>query len=59
MKKTINKILATMASQIKKPNVKLPVNSIKPHKIKDDNQSVNYGVIHEKPTTCLRSKVKS
>lgn len=55
----LNKIMLTMASQIKKPNVKLR-KSIKPHKITDDNQSIHHGVIHEtiefKPS--LRSKTK-
>ena len=42
----IKKMLGRMASQIKKPNVKLRKNT-KPHKIQDDNQSVNNGVINE------------
>ena len=53
----LNKILATMASQIKKSNVKLPI-SVKPHKIQDDNQSIHNGVIHEKSEPNLRSKIK-
>lgn len=56
----LNKIMLTMASQIKKSNVKLG-KSVKPHKITDDNQSIHHGVINEtiefKPS--LRSKVKS
>jgi hypothetical protein len=55
----LNKILLTMASQIKKPNVKLRKGNT-PHKITDDNQSIHHGVIHEttefKPS--LRSKIK-
>lgn len=53
-----NKIFEKFASQIKKPNVKLP-KSRTPHKIKDNNQSVKNGVINEKTTSSLRSKVKS
>jgi hypothetical protein len=56
----LNKILLTMASQIKKPNVKLRYKSDKPHKITDDNQSIHHGVIHETTESefSLRSKVK-
>ena len=50
-----HKIVAIMASQIVKPDVKLPVDGNKPHKIQDDNQSVKYGVINEKPDANLRS----
>jgi hypothetical protein len=50
-----HKIVAIMASQIVKPNVKLPLNSDKPHKIQDDNQSVKFGVINEKSDASLRS----
>lgn len=52
-----NKILDKLTSKIKRSNVKLP-KSIKPHKIKDDNQSINNGVINEKYPVCLRSPVK-
>lgn len=52
-----NKIVDKLASQIKKPNVKLPKVG-KPHKIKDDNQSINNGVIHERYSVCLRSPTK-
>jgi hypothetical protein len=47
-------MLGKMSSQIRKPNVKLAKN-IKPHKIKDDNQSVKNGVINEESSTGLRS----
>jgi hypothetical protein len=53
----LNKILATMTSQIRKPNVKI-LKSVKPHKIQDDNQSIHNGVIHEKFEPDLRSKIK-
>lgn len=53
--KNENKILRKLTSQVKKPNVKLP-KSIKPHKITDDNQSINNGVINERYSVCLRSK---
>jgi hypothetical protein len=56
MKTFIHKILATMASQIRKPNVKLPNKSEMPHKITDDNQSIQHGVIHEKLDADLRSQ---
>ena len=56
MKTFIQKIMATIASQIKKPNVKLPSKSEVPHKIKDDNQSIQHGVIHEKLDADLRSQ---
>jgi hypothetical protein len=52
-----NKILDKLASQIRKSNVKLP-KSKKPHKITDDNQSINNGVIHERYSVCLRSPIK-
>lgn len=45
----IHKILDIMASQIKKPDVKLPTKSNTPqNKITDDNQAINLGVINEK-----------
>ena len=45
---TLKKFLALMTSQIKKSDVKLPIIDIdKPHKIKDDNQSIHNGVINE------------
>ena len=50
----IDKMLGDMASQIIKSNVKLAKNK-KPHKIQDDNQSVNNGVINEKSSAGLRS----
>jgi hypothetical protein len=56
MKTFIQKIMATIASQIKKPNVKLPNKSEVPHKIQDDNQSIQHGVIHEKLDADLRSQ---
>jgi hypothetical protein len=52
----IKKLLSTMASQIRKPNVKLPSKSAVPHKIQDDNQSIQHGVIHEKLDADLRSQ---
>ncbi len=52
-----NKIVDKLASKIKRSNVKLP-KSVKPHKIKDDNQSINNGVINEKYPVCLRSPTK-
>lgn len=52
-----NKIIDKLASQVKRPNVKLPQSS-KPHKITDDNQSINNGVINEKYSFCLRSATK-
>jgi hypothetical protein len=51
----MDKMLGQMASQIRKPNVKLAKNT-KPHKIKDDNQSVNNGVINEKSSIGMRSQ---
>lgn len=45
----IHTILRKMASQIKKPDVKLPTKSNTPqNKITDDNQAINLGVINEK-----------
>jgi len=52
-----NKILDKLASQVRKSNVKLP-KRIKPHKITDDNQSINNGVINERHSVCLRSQTK-
>jgi hypothetical protein len=52
-----NKIIDKLTSQVKKSNVKLP-KSIRPHKITDDNQSINNGVIHEEHSVCLRSATK-
>lgn len=56
MKNFIQKIMSTMAFQIKKPNVKLANKSAVPHKITDDNQSIKHGVIHEKLDADLRSQ---
>jgi hypothetical protein len=53
----LNKILDKLSSQIRKTNVKLP-KIVKPHKITDDNQSINNGVIHERNPVCLRSPIK-
>jgi hypothetical protein len=54
----IQKLLDKIALQIYKPTVKLPKSNT-PHKIKDNNQSVNNGVINEKTNSRLRSQVKS
>lgn len=54
----MKKALAFMTSQIKKSDVKLPVIE-KPHKIRDDNQSIHDGVIHEKLDSSLRSTGKT
>ena len=43
----LKKALAYLTSQIKKPQVIL-ADIDKPHKIQDDNQSINNGVINEK-----------
>ena len=58
MKDLLKKMLDKLTLQIYKPTVKLP-KSNKPHKIKDNNQSVKNGVINEKTSSSLRSKVKS
>lgn len=50
----IAKILAIMASQIKSSDVKLAAIE-KPHKIRDDNQSIHNGVINEEFNANLRS----
>ena len=52
----LNKILDKLSSQVNKANVKLSKIN-KPHKITDDNQSIHNGVINEKSTSGLRSKV--
>jgi hypothetical protein len=49
------KIVDIMTSQVKKSNVKLPQNTIAPHKITDDNQAIHNGVINEESTVHLRS----
>jgi hypothetical protein len=51
----LKKALTTLASQIRKPDVKL-ASVESPNKIKDDNQSIHNGVIHEKFDTGLRSE---
>lgn len=51
----LNKIMDIMTSQIKKSDVKLPKNTIAPHKITDDNQAIHNGVINEESTVHLRS----
>ena len=49
------KVLTFMSSQIKKSSVKLqPIE--KPHTIRDDNQSIHNGVIHEKSDSSMRSE---
>jgi hypothetical protein len=55
---TLKKALAFLTSQIKKSDVKLPTIE-KPHKIRDDNQSIHDGVIHEKFDTGLRGSGKT
>ena len=42
--------------KIKKTSVKLPKNVGRPHKIKDNNQSINNGVVYEKSHVDLRSQ---
>lgn len=54
----IKNLLDILTSQVKRSNVKLPKVNI-PHKITDDNQSINNGVIHEKLDTNMRSGSKS
>lgn len=54
----LNKIVDKLAGQVNKPNIKVP-KSTKPHKITDDNQSINNGVIHERYSVCLRSSTKN
>ena len=56
--KFIYKMLLTLASQVNKANVKMQ-NTDKPHKITDDNQSINNGVINEKSTSGMRSPSKT
>ena len=50
--------LLVMASQIRKSDVTLPALSL-PHKITDDNQSIQNGVVNEKFDVDLRSESKS
>jgi hypothetical protein len=52
-----NKIVDKLTSKVQRSNVKLPKIK-KPHKITDDNQSINNGVINEKYPVCLRSPTK-
>jgi hypothetical protein len=54
----LDKLFDLLTSQVNKSNVKLPVEDT-PHKITDDNQSIQHGVIHEKLNTNMRSKSKS
>jgi hypothetical protein len=54
MKQAIEKMLAIMASQIKRSSVTLAARE-KPHKIRDDNQSIHNGVINEEFDANLRS----
>ena len=51
---TIYNMIMALASQIKKASVKLP-KAGRPHKIKDDNQSIKNGVVNEKSHVDLRS----
>ena len=53
----LKKLLSCLTSQIKKSSVKLPA-ADKPHKIKDDNQSIHNGVIYEKLDSSLRGESK-
>jgi hypothetical protein len=55
---SLKKALASLASQIKKPDVTLPSIEI-PHKITDDNQSINNGVINEEFHNRMRSEIES
>ena len=50
----LKKMLGALTSQVKSNNVTLAT-AEKPHKIKDDNQSIHIGVINEKSDTNLRS----
>jgi hypothetical protein len=50
----IYNMIMTLASQIKKASVKLP-KAGRPHKIKDNNQSIKNGVVNEKSHVDLRS----
>lgn len=52
---SIYTIIKALASQIKEPDVKLPKKRGRPHKIKDDNQSIKNGVVNEKSNADLRS----
>ena len=52
---TIYNMIMALASQIKKASVKLPKKVGRPHKIKDDNQSIKNGVVNEKSHVDLRS----
>jgi hypothetical protein len=53
--RSIQELLAIMASQIKRSDVTLATVK-KPHKIKDDNQSIHNGVINETIESDLRSQ---
>ena len=55
----MTKMFDIMASQIKKPNVKLPKKRVDTHKIKDDNQAISIGVINEESNIHLRSAGKT
>lgn len=46
MKLSLKKIIGALSSKITKSNVTIPAEVV-PHKIKDDNQSIKNGVIHE------------
>ena len=56
---TIAKLMQSLAAQIKKHNTKLPKNVGRPHKIKDDNQSIKNGVVNEKSDSDLRGSSNS
>ena len=56
---TIQDMMETLASQIKKTSVKLPKKTGKPHKIKDNNQSIKNGVVNEESHFDLRSSSKA
>ena len=56
---TIQDMMETLASQIKKTSVKLPKKAGRPHKIKDNNQSIKTGVVNEESHFDLRSSSKS
>lgn len=51
--------IKTLASQIKKTSVKLPKKTGRPHKIKDNNQSIKNGVVNEESHFDLRGSSKS
>ena len=53
----VKKMLIQLTSQIRASSVTLATVE-KPHKIKDDNQSIHNGVINEEFNSNLRSQIK-